>query len=212
MFQHIQQYRTEIINFLTEINGNIDWNDFINKNMSYPDDKILNKIKSLIWVDKDIDYDTGMYYNINLYTYYTNLINKYYPILSQPGIEVQILDFATDDKANVDEYIINELRKRLSVLTHIFTYMRIPFKLTTSINPNAKLVFPTCSITYTEPNKLFNSFSGIMAVDDFYNIYVNEYEKELNFFKLSILQLSKNSEISIPDILQQKYGFLKLKK
>lgn len=215
MFQHIQQYDKQIIDFLYEMNENIDWNDFIHKYMTLPDEKILNRIKSLIWVDKDLEYDTNLQQNSKLFLYYTNLLNKYYPIIHTPGITVYIIDFPKneEDGANVDEFIKDEIRSKLNVLCRILTHMNIQYELINSpVNPDSKIVIPTSSIMYKEPNELFKSFTGIMVADNYYNIYLNEYERELNFFKLSIIQLSKNTEITIPEILKQTYGFLKLKK
>lgn len=212
MFQHIQSYRTDLINFLYEINGNIDWNDFINKNMTLPSNKLLSKIKSLVWIDKNLDYDNGMQQNLKLFSYYTNLLNKYYPLISQPESIIYILNVADEDKKihPLDDFIYEEVRQKLNVLCRLLKIMRINFKLVTSLDQNMKIVIPTCSITYNNPNELFNNFNGIMIVDNFYNIYAHDEDKELNFFKLSVIQLSKNSEIKISEIIDQKYGFLKL--
>lgn len=212
MFQHIQSYRTDLINFLYEINGNIDWNDFINKNMTLPPNKLLSKIKSLVWIDKNLDYDNGMQQNLKLFSYYTNLLNKYYPLISQPESIIYILNVADEDKKihPLDDFIYEEVRQKLNVLCRLLKIMRVNFKLVTSLDQNMKIVIPTCSITYNNPNELFNNFNGIMIADNFYNIYTHEEDKELNFFKLSVIQLSKNSEIKISEIIDQKYGFLKL--
>ena len=214
MLQHAQQYNKQLINFLYGMNENIDWFDFINKNISLPDEKLLNRVKSLIWVDKDLDYETNLQQNGNLFLYYTNLLNKYYPIIHQQDVVVDILDFPKNDeeKSNVDEFISNEIHNKLNVLCRLLSHMNIQFKLTTSIDANSKIVIPTASIMYKQPDELFKSFNGIMVADNYYNIYLNEFEKELNFFKLSVIQLSKNSEISISEILNQSYGFLKLRK
>lgn len=223
MFQHIQQYNKELINFLYEINENVDWNDFVNKNFSLPDEKILNRIKSLVWVDKDLEYDTGLQENMNLFQYYTNLLNKYLPIIHKPDCVVYILDFPKneEDKANIDEFIIDEIKSKLNVLCRLLTHMNIKYELISpststssttaaTINSQINIVIPTCSIAYKQPNSLFQSFSGIIVADNYYNIYINDYEKELNFFKLSIIQLCKNTETNITEILNQNYGFLKL--
>lgn len=196
------------------MNENINWDDFINKNMSLPDEKILNRIKSLIWVDKDLAYDTNLQQNANLFAYYTNLLNKYYPLLHQSDMVVYILappSSPNDECSNIDEFIRDEIESKLNVLCRLLSHMNITYKLTTTITSDMKLVIPTCSIAYKHPDELFKSFTGIMVADNYYNIYLNDYEKELNFFKLSIIQLSKNTEITIPEILKQTYGFLKLK-
>lgn len=212
MFQHIQSYRNELIDFLYETNGNIDWNDFINKNMTLSPDKLLSKIKSLVWIDKDIEYDNGMQQNIKLFSYYTSLLNKYYKLISQPNVILYIIDIAegNDKIKSLDEFIFDQIKQKLNVLCRLLKIMKINFKLVTSLDENAKIVIPTCSITYNNPNDLLKSFSGIIIVDNYYNIYRHEEEKELNFFKLSIIQLSKNPEIKISEIIHQKYGFLKL--
>lgn len=212
MFQHIQSYRNELIDFLYETNGNIDWNDFINKNMTLSPDKLLSKIKSLVWIDKDIEYDNGMQQNIKLFSYYTALLNKYYKLISQPNVILYIIDVAegNDKIKSLDEFIFEQIKQKLNVLCRLLKIMKINFKLVTSLDENAKIVIPTCSITYNNPNDLLKSFSGIIIVDNYCNIYRHEEDKELNFFKLSIIQLSKNPEIKISEIIQQKYGFLKL--
>ena len=212
MFQHIQNYREQLINFLYEINGNIDWNDFINKNMTIPPDKLLSKIKSLIWIDKDLLYDNGMQQNANLFSYYTILLNKYYKLISLPDSIIYIIDIAegNDKIESLDNFIFEEVKQKLNVLCRLLKLMRIKFELVTSLNEESKIVIPTCSITYNNPNELFKNFKGLIIVDNYYNIYKHEEDKELNFFKLSIIQLSKNSEIKISEIINQKYGFLKL--
>lgn len=212
MFQHIQSYRNELIDFLYETNGNIDWNDFINKNMTLSPDKLLSKIKSLVWIDKDIEYDNGMQQNIKLFSYYTSLLNKYYKLISQPNTILYVIDIAegNDKIKSLDEFIIEQIKQKLNVLCRLLKIMKINFKLVTSLDENAKIVIPTCSITYNNPNDLLKSFSGIIIVDNYYNIYRHEEDKELNFFRLSIVQLSKNPEIKISEIVNQKYGFLKL--
>ena len=209
MFQHIQSYRKELIDFLYGINGNINWDDFINKNMSISSEKLLSKIKSLIWVDKDLEYDNGMQQNVKLFSYYTSLLNKYYRILSLPSVVVYILNIPDDKISPLDDFIVNEIKQKLSVLCRLLGLMNIKYQLVTSINDDAKIVIPTASITYKNPNELFKSFSGILVVDNYYNIYKREEDIELNIFKLSIMQLYKNTEIHISEILNQKYGFLK---
>ena len=81
MLTHVQYYRKELIKYLFSINSNIDWDDFINTYMTVEPRKLLHKIKSLIWIDKDLSYDNGMQRNKQLFSYSTNLLNKYYPIL-----------------------------------------------------------------------------------------------------------------------------------
>lgn len=212
MFQHIQSYRNELIDFLYETNGNIDWNDFINKNMTLSPDKLLSKIKSLVWIDKDLAYDNGMQQNMKLFSYYTSLLNKYYSLISRPESVIHILNVAEgNDKSELlDEFIFEEVKRKLNVLCRLLKLMRVKFELVTSLNKDSKIVIPTCSITYNNPNELFKNFNGIMIVDNYYNIYKHEEDKELNFFKLSIIQLSKNPEIKVSEIIDQKYGFLKL--
>lgn len=208
MFQHIQSYRKELVDFLYGINGNINWDDFINKNMSISSEKLLSKIKSLIWVDKDLEYDNGMQQNVKLFSYYTSLLNKYYRILSLPEVVVYVLNISDDKISPLDDFIVNEIKQKLSVLCRLLGLMNIKYQLVTSINDDAKIVIPTASITYKNPNELFKSFSGILVVDNYYNIYKRTEDIELNMFKLSIIQLYKNTEINISEILNQKYGFL----
>ncbi|MGI5841625.1 MAG: hypothetical protein ACOX6N_05410, partial [Patescibacteria group bacterium] len=128
-------------------------------------------------------------------------------------VVVYILDIPTNDKLKssmLDSFIFDQVKQKLNVLCRLLKTMRIKYKLVTSLDEGAKVVIPTCSITYDDPNSLFKTFSGIIIVDNFYNIYKNEEDKELNFFKLSIYQLSENSDVKISEILDQRYGFLKL--
>lgn len=229
MLTHVQYYRKELIKYLFSINSNIDWDDFINTYMTVEPRKLLHKIKSLIWIDKDLSYDNGMQRNKQLFAYYTNLLNKYYPILHNEC--VYILDVnggdnvtvnssvdvnSNDDvNSNVDQFIINEIKAKINVLVRLLSIMTIKYKLISSSTlsqtnmSEIKILIPTGSITYSNPNAILDSFSGIMIVDNYFNIYNNEMDIELNFFKLSIYQLSKNTDITTESIINQKYGFLK---
>ena len=229
MLTHVQYYRKELIKYLFSINSNIDWDDFINTYMTVEPRKLLHKIKSLIWIDKDLSYDNGMQRNKQLFSYYTNLLNKYYPILRNEC--VYILDVNGGNNAtvnsnvdgnsndvvnsNVDQFIINEIKVKINVLVRLLSIMTIKYKLISSSAlsqtnmSEIKILIPTGSITYSNPNAILDSFSGIMIVDNYFNIYNNEMDIELNFFKLSIYQLSKNTDITTESIINQKYGFLK---
>ena len=229
MLTHVQYYRKELIKYLFSINSNIDWDDFINTYMTVEPRKLLHKIKSLIWIDKDLSYDNGMQRNKQLFAYYTNLLNKYYPILRNEC--VYILDVNEGDNttvnsnvdgnsndvvnSNVDQFIINEIKAKINVLVRLLSIMTIKYKLISSSTlsqtnmSEIKILIPTGSITYSNPNSILDSFSGIMIVDNYFNIYNNEMDIELNFFKLSIYQLSKNTDITTESIINQKYGFLK---
>ena len=222
MFQHIQNYKDKLINYLTGINENIDWSDFINANMTLPREKFLNKIKSLVWVDKDIEYDNGTKENSNLFLYYTTLLNKYYPLFQSPNklseteAQIYILDIAEGENriSPLDDFIIDEIRNKLNVLCRLLSSMRIKYKLVNKLDENAKLVIPTGSITYENPNLILNSNSShsthLLVADGFYNIYTQDDETEFNFLKLSIFQLTKNKEITMSEILNQRYGLIKL--
>lgn len=232
MFQHIQNYKDKLINYLTGINENIDWSDFINTNMTLPREKFLNKIKSLVWVDKDIEYDNGTKENSNLFLYYTTLLNKYYSLfqspknLSETETQIYILDIAEGENriSPLDDFIIDEIRNKLNVLCRLLSSMRIKYKLVNKLDENAKLIIPTGSITYENPNLILNSNSSnsnshsshsshsshLLVADDFYNIYTQDDETEFNFLKLSIFQLTKNKEITMSEILNQRYGLIKL--
>lgn len=240
MFQYIQNYKDKLINYLTGINENIDWSDFINTNMALPREKFLNKIKSLVWVDKDIEYDNGTKENSNLFLYYTTLLNKYYPLFQSPNnsseteAQIYILDIAEGENriSPLDDFIIDEIRNKLNVLCRLLSSMRIKYKLVSELDENAKLVIPTGSITYENPNLILNPNgsngnsnlnnstsshsshsshpSYLLVADDFYNIYTQDDETEFNFLKLSIFQLTKNKEITMSEILNQRYGLIKL--
>ena len=214
MFQHMQQYRKQLVNYLLEMNQNIDWDSFINKNMALEPERMLNKIKSLIWVDKNLDYDNNQHHNLKLFNHYTSLLSKYTSILYNENYKLYILDVAPDDKlcSPLDDFIITNIRAKINILTRMLKLMSINFTLIkSSIPSDAKIVIPTGSITYKNPNELFASFNGFMIADNYNNFFINESDNELNYFKLSVFQLSKNPDISISEILQQQYGFLKFK-
>lgn len=227
MLTHVQYYRKELIKYLFSINSNIDWDDFINTYMTVEPRKLLHKIKSLIWIDKDLSYDNGMQRNKQLFAHYTNLLNKYYPVLRNECVYIldvndggncnSNVDGNSNDvvNSNVDQFIINEIKAKINVLVRLLSIMTIKYKLISSSTlsqtnmSEIKILIPTGSITYPNPNAILDSFSGIMIVDNYFNIYNNEMDIELNFFKLSIHQLSKNIDITTESIINQKYGFLK---
>ena len=204
---HIQSYINELIKYLYTVNGNIDWHSFINKYMTADVKTLLTKIKSLIWVDKELSYDNGMQENMKLFMYYTKLLNKYQPLFDTDKLTLYILDI--NSNINIDEFIVNIVKNKINVLCRLLNVMNIKYELIDNIKSSYDLVIPTGSITYNDPTEMFKNFNGILIADDLYNIYQSEEQKELNFFKLSILQLSKNGSISIDEILNQRYGFLK---
>lgn len=204
---HIQSYINELIKYLYTVNGNVDWHSFINKYMSADIKILLTKIKSLIWVDKELSYDNGMQENMKLFMYYTKLLNKYQPLFDTDKLTLYILDVNSNN--NIDDFIVNIVKNKINVLCRLLDVMNIKYELINKIQSSYDLVIPTGSITYNEPTEMFKNFNGILIADDLYNIYQSEEQKELNFFKLSILQLSKNGSITIDEILNQQYGFLK---
>ena len=211
MFQHIQSYKNELVSFLTSMNENIDWETFVNTNMSLDPEKLIGKLKSLLWIDKNLSYDKGLQNNLKNFTRYTTLIHKYWSVLFAEST-IHIIDISDDTAQSLSEFIIEEVKDRISVLCRLFDIMNIKYELIKSVPNDSKILIPTGSITYKNPNSLLTNFKGLMLIDDFYNIYENENENELNYFKLTILQLTKNVDITIPELLSQQYGFLKFTK
>lgn len=204
LFDKLQMIKMNLVTYLTSINENINWVEFLNKYGTYDDAKILKRIRSLTWIDKDYEYmDTTS--NMNYFEYYTNLINKFMPVLKQ---KVYIL-LPNNENDLIDEFI-DELNLKVKVLHRLFDIYGIEYEDIDKVNGNEKIIIPTGSIAFKEPSKMFSGFSGLIIPDDYYNICFNESDELLNKIILTIESMRK-SNLDVDELMKKNYGMLKLK-
>jgi len=67
--------RIKLAEYLKSMNDGIDWESFLDENIGKEDRKTISKIKSLLWIDKDIKY-TWDFTNI-YFKHYMSLLNKF---------------------------------------------------------------------------------------------------------------------------------------
>lgn len=218
-FTKLQLIHKELAEYLYTLNENIDWNSFLNTYITLAPEKLLKRIKSLIWIDKDID-TTNKSINNTYFEYYTSLINKFIIPLRTHTIYILSSNSNSDTNAytNIPEEFKIELDTKISVLhrlLNIYNIKYVDINSTNSINNEIKILITTCSITYPSNilNKLCfesNEKPKLLIPDDFNNIYTNDNELILNHVKLAIKALCETS-LSETEILNISYGFLKLK-
>ena len=212
-FQYILSYRQNLINFLSFMNPNIDWNNTLNEIITYPIHKLLNRIRTYLWRDKDEDSDEELITE-NTYTYYMKLL-----CLIDSSIEGKTI-YIIDKPKNESDMLVNndvinqKVEIKVNVLKNILTFQRKEFKIindnSTTLNSDC-VVFPVCSVMYNKPNELINDKVSIVN-DGYYNLFSSDQELEFNILRLLIVELYNNPSENIDELLKNKYGMLKVEK
>lgn len=208
MFAHLQHVKPELISYLTTINENINWTEFLNKFGTLDDERIMKRIRSLVWTDKSINPDLKSA-NSEYFDYYTKMINKFLPLLRRH--KPYILTSCESNPHGIIDEFISAVNQKVSVLHRILTLYGITYTDTTSISPDMKVVFPTASITYKDPTSMFSSFKGIVIPDDFNNICFTDKDVTLNTIILHIESI-RASNLDEKTLLTKTYGMLEMGK
>lgn len=206
LFSNIQLVKTGLINYLTEINENINWTEFLNKYGNLNDEQILKRIKSLTWIDKDLSYNNESL-NSSYFRYYTSLINKFIPLFKSNKIYILGVNPKNDNDI-IDEFLL-EINQKINVIHRLLNIYNIQYEDVTSISGNEKIVLPTGSITFPNPTELFKNFTGLIIPDDFNNICFSDNDDILNNIILRIESVRK-SNIDEKVLMTKKYGMLKI--
>lgn len=188
LFANLNAIKPRLIDYLYTINENINWTDFLNRYGTLSDTKILKRIRSLIWIDKSIEYDSGMDNSIKLFDYYMNMLSKFMPILYVNTIHI-IPPNTTINTPVIDEFI-QELNEKYSILRRILDILQIEYSIIDMHNVDVsimKILCPLGSISYKSADITpFESFKGIIIPDAYDNLCFNNDDELYNNFVLNI--------------------------
>lgn len=208
MFKHLQSYIDEIIPFMVELNPNINWSEMLNSILTYDTEKQLSKIKTFLWTDKDIEtvdqsiedeFVRYMSLIFNDMLKGETTVNKVY-IISPPD---------KDNELVIADVVRDIILKRFNIINNILKLYNIDFVCTNIIDsiPKESVLFPTCSIMY---KNTFDLSSYKVIKDGYYNLYTDDIDKEKNLFKITILELANNPEITPKTVIEEKWNFVKI--
>lgn len=209
LFDNYVKVKAELVQYLTSVNENINWNDFLDKYGTLPDHKVLKRIRSLVWIDKSIDYDPQNYTTAKYFAYYTSLLMKFMPILS-PQRPIHIIPPLPDTLLSEFQYDIDA---KFSVLQRILKLMNIAYKVIdmTKIPKDIEILLPLGSICYADIAEKFAEFTGIVIPDGYDNICVTKNDEILNNFILNIKALMMSPE-DVSAIYKPSYNMFYVKR
>lgn len=221
-------------------NPNIDWLSFINEHMGRDERHILKRIKSLLWVDKQLDY-TQKYNNEYWFRYYTHLLGRYQNKLRPSNMRSITAQEQLANELRLDKHLWtssmvpkNDSNKKqcrqvcvlgipddtshcLDILVTIITdKLNVLHRMLCMLGIEYKLVKAIPSddcILIPTASILYPSCELPLCnivPDGFDNIVYEDNDVSLNRFKIKIDLISSFQELSIDDILQCEYGTLHL--
>lgn len=220
MFSNIRSIKKDLIKFYTFLNENINWDLFFTEietkvesdPKNWNDVKILNRIKSKLWTDKDLDdsYSQGAIdkmlnrTRLNYFMYYNGLINRYRSVIEEAD-EVFVLGLKKGTEL-LEEFVI-DLQHKLSVISTIFDLLSVKYKVVTDVSevPKNAVLVTTGSISYIDDPLNLKGFK--IVIDDYDNVCKGPCS--LNRIKLSTKAMLM-SQIPIEDIVNLKYKFIDL--
>lgn len=215
LFDNLNIVKTRFVEYLMSINENINWLDFLNKYGTLPDVKILKRIRSLIWIDKSIDYDPITYVTTKYFKYYISLLMKFVPIIRKHGPIYVIPPKTAENSPLIDEFQY-DLDMRFSILKRVLNMMRIEYVIInmSSINSsdieNMRVLLPLGSICYEKVNETFATFKGVVIPDGYENICFTKEDEILNTFILNIKSLMMSSE-DVSALIQTHFNMFYIK-
>lgn len=214
LFERFNVVRDRVINYLISVNENINWVDFFNKYSTYPDTKILKRIRSLVWIDKTLDYDSSQDNITKYFRYYLRLLSKFMTVMNAHG-PIYIIP-PTDKNNDLLEEFYQDIMIRFSVLKRILKIMNISFEVIemNSVDPDKisrmKLLIPIGSICYEDLKVFEDNFKGITIPDGYDNICVNEEDEIYNTFVLNIKALMMSAD-DVAEIKRLKFNMFYVK-
>lgn len=217
LFANMNAVKTRLVDYLYSINENINWTDFLNRHGTMSDVRILKRIRSLIWVDKSIEYESVMHSSTNYFKYYISLLFKFVPILYKDE-RIYVIPPKNAQKPSIlDEFQI-DVESKFSILKRVLNIMNIGYtvidmeKINDSDVSNMKILIPLGSITY-KPSELvlFDSFKGIVIPDGYDNICFDKNDEILNNFILNIKALTMSSD-DVSEIINPSYTMFYIKR
>lgn len=214
LFENFNVVRERVINYLISINENINWVEFFNKFSTYPDVKILKRIKSLVWIDKSIDYESSQDNITKYFKYYLRLLSKFISVMNVNG-PIYIIPPKSEENDLIEEFY-QDIMVRYSVLKRILKIMNISFevidmnKLDVDKVSKMKLLIPLGSICYNDLKIFENNFKGIVIPDGFDNICETEEDEIYNTFVLNIKALIMSSD-DVTNVKRLKFNMFYIK-
>ena len=216
-FQYIVSYQEQLKTFLSAMNPNINWSKALNEIITFPIEKLLSRIRSHLWTDKD---ELNDEYEVieNTYVYYQRLLCLLENELDGKQIYIIGEPRNNEDKLVDNDVVNNKVSIKFEVLTNLLKFKRVRYVVIhdaselNSIDASKSVVFPTCSVMYNKCNEFERKLSNVRVVDDgYYNLYTDERELEFNVLRLMLVELFNNPAFDIQELLKNKYGMLKVK-
>lgn len=208
LFNNYPIVKSRLVDYLTSINENINWDDFLTKYGTLPDLKILKRIRSLVWIDKSIEYTPHTYTTAKYFEYYMSLLMKFKPILDKYS-PIWILPPKTSSLIDEFQY---DLDSKFSILKRTLTMMGYKFELIdiTKINPEMKVLIPLGSICYDNANQILSNFNGLIIPDGYNNICIDKNDEIMNNFILNINSLMMSAD-DVSNIYRTNYNMFYIK-
>lgn len=216
LFGELNVIKQRVVEYMLTINENVNWLDFFNQYGTLPDVKILRRIRSLVWVDKSIEYDTIMYSTVKYFKYYVMLLMKFRSFaLDHP---IYILGPKLNKPAISVEEVVMDIKIRYSILKRIMTLFQMNFieidmdKLTDADVKNMKLLLPLGSLTYRQDElDVFKSFDCVVIPDGFNNICFTREDEIFNNIVINVQALMLSPD-DITEIIHNNYTMFYINK
>lgn len=218
MLTHLQSYREQLLSFLYIINGNVDWNRFLNENAGRDPIALLKRIKPLVWTDKTIPSTDDEHVSFHIDC--ASLIGKCFPMMRPESISY-VMDVSPSASTRVSDIIIRNASHKVSVLVSALSVMGVRCRrindemvvkeIRKTDEPKKVFLFTTASITYADPHEVIQRWKTnetVVMVDTMNNVYRREHEKELLRFVLTVLQLMSPDCPEYDELLRQEYGLV----
>lgn len=208
LFENLNSVKSRVIDYMYTVNENINWLDFFNKFGTLSDHKILRRIKSLVWIDKTMEYDNSTNTTVNYFNHYISLLMKFRPVLDTTPLYI-IPPKSDQNEGIIDEFVI-DLSIRFSIVKRLMTLFRLKYEVIDMSNiaginmSDIKILFPLGSITYSEAElKPFEQVTGLIIPEGYSNICFKSEDSIYNNIVLNVkaVMMSSNdvSEITKSD-------------
>ena len=216
LFENLNSVKSRVVDYMYTINENINWLDFFNKYGTLSDHKILRRIKSLVWIDKTMEYENSTNTTVAYFNHYISLLMKFRPVLDHNPLYI-IPPQNAGNEGLIDEFEI-DLAIRFSIVKRLMTLFRLRYVVldlgtqggsqsdpqaasseskghqyrsaeeSQTVNPSdIKVLLPLGSITYPEEAlKPFENISGVIIPEGYSNICIRPEDEVFNNIVLNV--------------------------
>lgn len=211
LFEHLPQIKTKLIDYMLTVNENINWEDFFNQNGTLSDTRILRRIRSLVWVDKDLEYDNGMSITPKYFKYYMSLLYKFLPKIT--NYPIYIIQPKQNGGGSIIDEFVREIETKYSILCRILSLMRKEYVIIKDEDitkgsvdiSNINVLLPIGSLTYKqEEMDIFKTFDRLVIADSYDNLCFNEEDRILNNIILNVKALILSAD-DVSEIINTNY-------